>query len=123
MLVREKRYTRYQIAENLEMDTSRWPQMSDREFLAAVMEAATGLPRWDDGTDPKTTPPQPVKDAPTDRSGGHRAERTEQLLSDRPEPVGLHSEPIASENTAQLENAARYRWPSRARPERPSAGC
>ena len=63
--VREKRYTRYQIAENLEVDTSRWPRMSDREFLAAVMEAATGLPRWDDGTDPKTTPPQPVKDAPT----------------------------------------------------------
>ena len=35
------------------------------------MEAATGLPRWDDGTDPKTTPPQPVKDAPTDEFFQH----------------------------------------------------
>ena len=60
--LRTKQFTRFEIAARRSVDTSAWPQMSDREFLAAVMETVTGLPRWDDGTDPKTTPPQPIKD-------------------------------------------------------------
>ena len=62
--LRLKQFSKYQIAERRSVDVSTWPPMSDREFLAAVMEAATGLSRWDDGTDPRSTSPRPIKDAP-----------------------------------------------------------
>ena len=63
--LRKWQFTRLEIAQRMSVDTQAWPSLSDREFLAAVAETATGLPRWDDRSEPRATQPSPVQDDPS----------------------------------------------------------
>ena len=55
----EKEVPLAEIARMHNVNTSDWPPLSDDDFVRGILEHMLGLPRWLDGSNPRTTPPTP----------------------------------------------------------------